>query len=264
MSVIKKIFFRLFVYLAEFAFCLRAGDALRDKLVLLHETAWFHARHNRPGQTLLARIKIRSLRPLLKMRRYGGDTFIFHEVLRCGVYEFPEDLLRDEARVIVDLGANIGITALSLAARFPQARLVCVEPLPENADLLKHNMRCLETRAVVIEAAVSDRSGFIDLAIAEEHYNASLVRSSGKVLRVQAVTMDEIMNQTGITSIDVLKMDIEGAELMILEGRPRWLDRVKVLLAELHGPRQDEMCRWITEAGFQMKRDGCQITAWRI
>ncbi len=261
--MIRKIISRFRVYSAELLYCLHAGVRLKDKLVLCVETVWFHLHHNRPGLTLEARVKIGGLRPLLRMRRYGGDTFIFHEVLRCGVYDFPESKLAERPQVLVDLGANIGLATLSIVSRFPDVRAVCVEPHPENAQLLRHNLRCLGDRATVIEAAVSDHSGHLDLAVAAEHYNASVVRGSSEVVRVRALTVEEVMSEAGISFIDVLKMDIEGAELALLEGRPQWLEKVRLILAELHGPRQREMIGWISEAGFEVQCDGCQVIAWR-
>jgi hypothetical protein len=62
---------------------------------------------------------------------------------------------------------------------------------------------------------------------------------------------------------DVLKMDIEGAEYLILKDRPAWLQRVRVLLAEFHGAHQAEMIQWLRESGFQLEIDGSQITVWR-
>jgi FkbM family methyltransferase len=264
MNRVALIFSRLWVYLAEFVFCVRVGVGLRDKWILLVETAWFHLHHNRPGRTLTARVRIGPLHPRIKMRRFGGDIFIFHEVLRCGVYDFPSRILTQEPKVIVDLGANIGLTSLTLAARFPTASLVCVEPHPENAELLRHNLQALGDRATLIEAAVAEKEGSIRLALDTEHYNASLVRSTAHTVEVNALTMESLMMQVGLSEIDLLKMDIEGAEYLILKNRPAWLQRVQVLLAEFHGAHQAEMIQWLRESGFQLEIDGSQITAWRV
>jgi len=259
----SKILTRPAIYLAEMIFCLRVGVSLKDKLALLCETVRFHLQHNLPGKMFEASVQVGALRPRLKLRRYGGDIFIFHEVLRCSVYDFPADRLRGGVNVIVDLGANIGLTALSLKAHHPHARVVCVEPQPENARLLRQNLQCLGDSAIILEAAVSNTTGAIELALATEHYNASLVRVGTESVTVSALTMEDIMRHAGIDAIDVLKMDIEGAELLILEERPAWLQKVRVLLAELHGPRQDEMLRWLGEMGFHVECEGSQVTAWR-
>lgn len=261
--MIAKVTSRARIYLEELIFCFHVGVSLRDKLALMLESAWFHLHHNRAGKMLEAQVKVGGLQPSLRMRRYGGDIFIFHEVLRCGVYDFPCDVLNAEPKVVVDLGANIGLSALQLASRFPGARLVCVEPHPENAQLLRHNLACLGDRARVVEVAVADRAGKIGLSLEAEHYNASLVRDGTEVVEVAALTMNDVMQISGITEIDLLKMDIEGAEYLILKSRPEWLSHVTLLLAELHGPHQSEMISWLRDSGFRVKADGSQITAWR-
>lgn len=262
MFSVTKLLTRPLTYFGELGFCLRAGATWQDKLTLAVETIWFHLEHNRLGKVFETTVKIGDLRPRLRMRRYGGDIFIFHEVLGSAVYSFPEKRLPG-GLVIVDLGANIGLTALSLKARYPQARVVCVEPHPENAALLRHNLQCLGDSATILEAAVSATNGTIQLMLATEHYNASVVRAGAEAVAVSALTMEEIMRCAGISTIDILKMDIEGAELSILERRPAWLQKVRVLLAELHGPRQDEMQAWLREMGFQVECEGSQLKAWR-
>jgi len=264
MQWLSKAFSRAKVYSAECLFCWKVGLTLRDKLTLLIETVWFHLQHNRPGRVLHAQIQLGPLQPLLWLRRYGGDIFIFHEVLGLGVYDFPADRLKASPKVIVDLGANIGLTTLALAARFPKAQFLCVEPHPENAELLRHNLVCLGDRAQVIEAAVADATGSLQLTIATEHYNASLLHQGIGTQEVAALTVPDLLSQAKIQQMDLLKMDIEGAEFLILKNQPAWLQPVQLLLAELHGPHQAEMVQWLREAGFEINLEGSQITAWRI
>lgn len=251
-------------YLAEFRFCLRIGKSWRDKLSLLQETALFHLRHNRPGGEVEATVHLTTLAPRLRLRTYGGDIFILHEVLNAQVYQLRPEWLKTAPQVIVDLGANIGLTALMLADQFPEARVICVEPHPENVLLLRHNLQCLGSRATIIQAAVADQPGTMRLALATEHYNASLVRDSEEGVEVRTLTVDDLCQEADIDKIDILKMDIEGAEKLILAGQPAWLSKVDVLLAELHGSHQDEMVRDIENAGLHVQLKGSQVSAWRI
>jgi FkbM family methyltransferase len=259
-----KIIQRPLCYLAELGFCLRVGCGLRAKLALMAETLTFHLKHNRLGGRIQAQVRIGSLRPHLMMRTYGGDIFIFHEVLKEKVYQINASRLSAPPQVIVDLGANIGLTTLLLAAQFPEARFICVEPHPENVELLRHNLRCLGDRAQIIHAGIADKPGTMQLSLAAEHYNASLVRGGDEGIEVRTITMDDLFREAGIDRIDLLKMDIEGAEALILPGRPRWLCEVDVLLAELHGKDQDKLVGYILDAGFQIDLEGSQVSAWRV
>ena len=104
------------------------------------------------------------------------------------------------------------------------------------------------------------------LALAPEHYNASLVRGGTGGIEVDTMTMEQIIAQAGIETIDVLKMDIEGGEKLILPARPAWLKRVGVLLAELHdGYGFSELERDVSAAGLRVLRVGsAQAVATRI
>jgi predicted O-methyltransferase YrrM len=67
--------------------------------------------------------------------------FVLYEVLAFNAYHIARSLLpTDNMRVVVDCGANIGITSLFLAARYPHAAILSVEPHPENYALLKANV----------------------------------------------------------------------------------------------------------------------------
>ena len=256
MSILAKLLTRPFVYAGELGFCLRVGATFPDKIRLALATLAFHLRAGR-GRVVRARVRYEGHTADLRLRCDGGDVFIFHEVLMSRVYHVSPDWLRSEPRVIVDLGANVGLAALALAAQFPNARLVCVEPHPATANLLRHNRACLGSRAQVLEAAVSNTPGKMRLNLAAEHYNASLVRGGNEGIEVDTITMEDVMARAGITTIDVLKMDIEGAEKLILPARPVWLKQVGLLLAELHdGYGFAELERDVAGAGLRVVRAG--------
>lgn len=228
-----KVFNRLRRYLKEVGYALRVGVTLKDKFALAFWTLAFHARLG-GGQTMEAAVRIGGLTPRLRLRVGGGDLFILYEILMDGVYNVPVARLLGEPKIIVDLGANVGIAALAMAAQFPKARVVCVEPHPETAALLRYNLACLGDRANAIEAAVSGEPGIIRLNLATEHYNASVVLNSANGVNVRAMTIEQVMVETGICQIDILKMDIEGAEKLILPAQPHWLQSVGFLTVELH------------------------------
>jgi len=167
------------------------------------------------------------------------------------VYAVPPQFIERKPEFILDLGANVGLAALFFAARFPEAKIVCVEPQPETASLLRHNLSCLGDRARVVEAAVANEAGTMRLYLADEHYCASLMQSSNLGIAVRTVTVDEVMTESGLTRIDILKMDIEGAEKLVLAAQPEWLRSVEILLIEMHyGYGFIELRRDVTSAGL--------------
>lgn len=236
---------------------------MRDKVALLLETLAFHARHDRQG-CLDAKVHIGSLIVDLRLRRFGGDIFIFHEILRLESYKLPREIDKVGIKSLIDLGANIGLATLYLASHLPDCKIYCVEPLPENASLLRHNLAGLKERVSIVEAAVSNVSGEVQISLAAEHYNASLKGTGENVITVKSLTMQDLVRDFKIANIDAIKMDIEGAERELLADSPTWLNQVKLMLAELHGPDQELMCSWIRESGLQIHLDGSQLTAVRI
>ena len=254
---------RAWTYFRESVFCVRAGAGWREKWKLLYATAAFHLRGCK-GVIHEIAVNVGPLQARLKLRGDGGDMFIFHEVLGDQVYDVPPGVLRNEPKVIVDLGANIGLSTLAFAGKYPTARIVCVEPHPENAKLLRNNVSCLGDRVQVIEAAIADRPGNLRLALAPENYNASLVRQSDQGVEVRAVTMEQVMAEFGFDHIDLLKMDIEGAERLILPLHPAWLKQVDVILAELHDYSFADFQRDVADAGLTVHGEGAaQAVAYR-
>jgi len=248
-----------YTYLKECLFCLRVGMRPVDKINLAFKTIAFHLdkRNQRQPRFIEAFVKIGRLAPRLRMRDSGGDMFIFHEVLNYGVYQIQQKWLQRGPETIVDLGANIGLTSLFMASQYSTAKILAVEPHPESAALLRHNLGCLGKRARVWEAAVSDHTGQVRLNLANEAYNASLLRESAKHVQVRAVSMEEILEKEQISRIDILKIDIEGAERNLLADSPAWLRKVDFMMIEMHeGYGFSELTRDLGPAGLTVHRQG--------
>ena len=123
--------------------------------------------------------------------------------------------------VFCDVGANFGVFVL-LGSRLvgPSGRVFAFEPVPSNRDVLERNIARNGARNVVISGdAVSDRNGTIRIFLS--HYAGCHSTSSeplnyaGEFLDVGVVRLDEVEM---IEKIDVLKIDVEGAELEVLSG----------------------------------------------
>lgn len=166
----------------------------------------------------------------LYARPRTSDLAAFHAIF--GRHQQAVDL-GFTPETIVDLGANVGYAAVDLALRYPDASVVAVEPEPSNVEVLRRNIGSLNI--VVVQAAVWPRRALLELEEAEiGHVGFRVHEVSSSRRAVQTVTMPMLMEQTGFDVVDLLKIDIEGAELELLTQEAEWLEGVRAIAIEFH------------------------------
>jgi FkbM family methyltransferase len=174
-------------------------------------------------------------------RRGTSDVALVYDVLfkpgRKSEYWLPEAL---QPKRVLDIGANIGVTARYLAHRFPNAEIHCFEPIEENLAMLRGNVAgCKVTVHPYGLAAASRIAEFTIPREVETNWgNYSMLArdgdaSSRRSARVRAVP--EVLGEIGGASIDLIKIDVEGAEADILGAVPDdALAQVTWIYGELH------------------------------
>jgi FkbM family methyltransferase len=134
---------------------------------------------------------------------------------------FETELFKKQVRkgmTVLDIGAHIGYYTL-LAANLvgENGRVVAFEPHPHNFTMLEKNVKINEYKnAVLVQKAVSDKSGHIDLFLSEYGTLHSLLQVGKKSIVVEAVTLDDFFDKD--YKVDVIKIDVEGAEMLALLG----------------------------------------------
>lgn len=168
------------------------------------------------------------------------ESIIYHEIYNRQDY-FKGDCKINVGDVVVDCGGNIGIFS-SFAIDMGASRVLSFEPYKENYELNKKNNPNVE----VFNLAVTDKSDQnIELLYTESGNGGHTIvetefdRNSGhfqhRNLTVDTITLDDIIERNFIDHIDFLKIDTEGAELMILAGlSDHNLDKVKSISLEYH------------------------------
>lgn len=152
-----------------------------------------------------------------------------------GAYEAIEsramNLLASGARCMLDVGANLGIHALRLALREPQATVHAFEPLPQSFEFLSRNIALngLGDRVRAHGFGLSRENGSFEFHIAPENgTNASLLNVAGRsdARHVVGLTLrlDDWVANTG-SQPDYIKVDVEGAELWVFEGGAQTIER---------------------------------------
>lgn len=144
------------------------------------------------------------------------DVATLREVFVLGEYDWD---LEYEPRVIFDLGAHCGDTALYYNARYPDATIVAVEPAPDNFKRLQQNTAGIQN-IVTINAAVGAVDGTVVLHLGEADFGHSYIQRSDESTSVEVsqYTIQTLCNMAGVSSIDLCKFDIEGAEFPLLES----------------------------------------------
>ena len=204
------------------------------------QAARVHARSADP-----VAVRLPALTHPLWVRPGTADVATFDEVFLGHEYDLPwEDF---SPRHILDLGANVGFVSVLFATRWPQARILAVEPATENVILLKRNTGPYR-RVDALQAAVWSHPTQLSVANPDDAVNAFRMTESADEKRAQAqipaLTVAQLVARLGCERLDLLKMDVEGAEAEILRGAAEWLDRVNVLVVELH----DRLARGCGEA----------------
>lgn len=197
--------------------CRAAFDVARDQLL---------------GRQLM-RIHVKGLVGPVFCRQHESHIPILLHLLGRHHADAP---LGYEPRVIVDLGANIGLAALAFARRFPGARIISVEPAAENCDLFRRNTAGYRNIQLV-QAAVWHRPAFVAIQNPDDKSDAFRVEEvpADAPGAMKTVTINELCAMGGEGRIDLLKVDIEGAERELFSRSAEgWLPLVRTVMVELH------------------------------
>jgi FkbM family methyltransferase len=140
-----------------------------------------------------------------------------------------------EDEVVVDVGSNIGISALYFLTRSPRSRVWLYEPVPRNVERLRANLAHFEGRWRLDQAAVADRDGNARFAVEPSGRYGGLELGHADSIEVRVRHIDSVLREVldQEPQVDVLKIDTEGSELRTLQSAaPELLARVSVIYVE--------------------------------
>lgn len=169
---------------------------------------------------------------------------------------------------VVDAGANWGVHALYLAMLTgPAGRVLAFEPHPQVVEELRWHVDKNGFKQVEVHACgLLDENGEIPFVLGgsskTSHVLGTHDHTEGRQVVVPCRTLDEVIDESGITSLRLLKVDVEGAEGRLLKGAERSILRFRPhLVVELHNPEQDmEVAALLRQWNYKMERvDGSAI-----
>jgi len=175
-----------------------------------------------------ADVPVRLLKRTVRLRPGTSDLMVLRKIFVDDEYRLPFDI---KPKVIVDAGANIGCATLGFRLCYPDAVIHAIEPEEANFRLLQQNCGSL-SNVHLHRAALWPKPGFISLTNPlNEPWSFTCEDASAGV---PVLTMEDVLKHCG-GPIDLLKLDIEGAEKVLFETAPqRWLPQVRVIAIELH------------------------------
>jgi FkbM family methyltransferase len=195
----------------------------------------------------------------------------FHMLFVPREHEVKRHLVIEENETFVDVGANVGSYSLMVANEHKgkAVKVIAIEAHPDNYKALCRNIQCnkFENVIIPINMAVSDHKGIV--ALYERSHDGTRVDSemfsvckdqlidesnirhpSGNSLDIECDTLDTILLNC---RVDVIKMDIEGAEILALKGATKTLERTRKIVIEIHGDKSEDVTQVLKTHGFKLE-----------
>jgi len=197
----------------------------------------------------------------LSVRPRSIDLDVADEVIRQEAY-MPGGWGPQDAQTVVDVGAHIGTFTVLAARRWPRARVLSFEPVPENRALLEANVRLNGCgRVQVNPEAVTGRAGARRMEVSPTNTGGhSLAEGSGGSVEVPAIPFAEVLARAGGAPIDFLKIDAEGAEYEILESLgPEELRLLRYVALEFHGPTRAAAAQGGSRLAALLRGQGMEV-----
>ncbi|MGH3764587.1 MAG: FkbM family methyltransferase [Pseudonocardiaceae bacterium] len=256
------------IQLAVAGWGVRGGAALSRVMLEYH---WSLARGrdcHRWTRSIQLRVGGNAVRCVVRSRL--SDMFVLRELFVHQTYRFPYAQYLDPVERVVDIGSNVGLSALYFSLWFPNAEVVCVEPDEDSVGMIYRNRAANSFDWYVECSAIGSAEGRVTLYASEWAASSSTNKSVADARRsapnrpecrlgarqvtVPVITVDGLLDSLRWDRVDILKMDVEGAEEdVFLHGDPAWLDRVRILVLDIHHKyvRRDAIVALLGECGFQ-------------
>jgi len=238
--------------------------SLGDIKKLCRSGSWDFVVHSRPGNHAEELKEYRWKGRDLFYRAGTADAGAFYEILirpsrrvsggylRPGKLEYwvPSEI---NPEVILDIGGNIGTTSVFYSKMFPQAKIFTFEPVPGNFELLEKNINGLDNvsafnvglgdsdkKVLIYDSAEQGNTGGFSI------YGVDVDQSKSQEIEVKKSA--SFLEEIGVTQVDLIKIDTEGAEYDILTSMDKdMLSNVKWIIGELHGIRDYELFEYLSQ-----------------
>lgn len=200
----------------------------------------------------------------------GQTTDINDAVVVLSGKEYPAELVgldnlqfSDTKPMVLDCGGHIGTFSLYIKSHWPNTQILAVEPVPANQQLFHKNIQLNNLQGItLLPLAISGRPGEFYMDLSDKQFDAVNITSQKPVhnnfITIQAISLKQLLEQQGITKVDLMKLDVEGAEYDIIPNSISELkSSVQRLIMEFHPAgdknKRDQLIAWMCdEAEFEL------------
>ena len=169
-----------------------------------------------------------------------NEVFRIRNIFEEHDYHVPPQYLPSGSLNVIDIGANVGLFALYMKDLRHDCDVFCFEPAPQTVELLKRNT-AHDSRIHVYPYALSNHGEMASLYLNPWNSGENSLRASAMTfsdtIRVPVKDAASALHQTGLTYIDIIKIDTEGSEVDILESLQGYLPYVGILMIEYHSEK---------------------------
>lgn len=178
--------------------------------------------------------KLKNLPHPFYIRGNSSDKLVIDQVFYQKDYDISLSFIPE---IILDCGANIGLASIYFKNKYPNSKIISIEPENDNFNLLKKNLAPYNNVFFENKGLWSEKC-YLNIFQGEDnlpwsfYVKPTLTKTNTSI---EAIGVDDIFKKYNLAKIDLLKIDIEGAEYELFEKNyDKWLPKVRVIIIELH------------------------------
>lgn len=178
-------------------------------------------------------VALNGIKHPIHIRKRTSDRALFKQIFYTGEYDISFSF---RPQYIIDGGANAGYFSILFANRFPEATILAIEPDSSNYECLQKNTAHYP-HIQTLKTAIWSKKAYLQLT--NENFDKCAVKSqevpNKADAHLQADSIDDLIAIAGFPHIDILKLDVEGAEKEIFSSNfEKWLPTTRLIVVELH------------------------------
>jgi len=171
----------------------------------------------------------------MKIRVNSTDLMALINVWAVEEYS-NEEFKINNSNTIIDIGGHIGLFSLYIAEKYKSVKIFTFEPIEENYDLLKENIKINNFNNIYPKnIAVSNNNSNITIFLSDDQSGHGMYKKTSKTRNIKSITLEEIFQENKLIKCDLLKIDAEGVEFEILENiNKNMFEKIENIILEYH------------------------------